>query len=72
MQRRALSEPGRYRARVDDAAVVTGLVRGDSGFGLEDDERAARATEQRHRRCQPHDASTDHRDVIAGRGHARW
>ena len=55
-------------ARVDDAAVVTGLVLGDLALFLQDDEPAVGVfARERHRRGEADDASADDGDVVLDR-----
>jgi hypothetical protein len=58
-------------ARVDDAAVVPRLVRGQPVLGLEHDGRGARALGERQGGGQADDAAADHGDFAAVRDHAR-
>lgn len=55
-------------ARVDDAAVVPGLMLGEGPFGLEEQKRNAKVFGERQRRCQPDDAAANDGDVAIG-GH---
>ena len=55
-------------ARVDDPAVVAGLVTADVGLLLEDDDRAVRVpAAQLARDREPQDARADDRDVYLAR-----
>src|SRR3989454_3847576 len=59
-------------ARVDDARVVAGLVRGETRLLLEDHEaRPGEALAQRPRRGEADDAAADDRDVV-GQGGLRY
>src|SRR5207249_11249339 len=56
-------------ARVDDARVVAGLVRGETRLLLEDHEaRPGEALAQRPRRGEADDAAADDGDVVGHRG----